>query len=130
VRKSIYETYPAGAVEYLKSHPTQGNVVNFYLWGGYLGFNDADFKDFIDSRVDVFEYEGVLKDYLDLLGADMEQHKPDAIFDKYHVRYVLFPANDSKNPLLSAGELVYVLDRDPRWKTVYKDSVSQLLERQ
>jgi hypothetical protein len=130
IRKSIEETYPVGVVEYMKAHPPQGNVVNFYLWGGYLGFHDPQFKDFVDSRVDIFEYAGVLKDYLDLLGADMEQHRPDAIFDKHHVRYVLFPPSDSKNPLLSAGELVYVLEHDPRWKTIYKDDVSVLMEKQ
>ena len=130
VRKSIEETYPSGAVAYMKTHPPQGNVVNFYLWGGYLGYHDPAFKDFVDSRVDIFEYAGVLKDYLDLLGADMEQHRPDTIFDKYHVRYVLFPPSDSKNQLLSAGELVYVLEHDPRWKTVYKDQVAVLMEKQ
>lgn len=130
IKKSIEETYPAGAVTYLKAHPPQGNVLNFYLWGGYLGFHDPAFKDFIDSRVDIFEYEGVLKDYLDLLGADTQQHRPDAIFDKYHIRYVLFPPSDSKNPLHAAGELVYVLEHDPNWKTIYKDNVSVLLEKQ
>jgi len=130
VRKSIEETYPSGVVPYLKANPPQGNVLNFYLWGGYLGWQDPNFKDFVDSRVDIFEYEGVLKDYLDLLGADNLQHRPDAILDKYHIRYVLFPPSDSKNPLHNGGQLVYVLEHDPRWKTIYKDSVSVLLEKQ
>src|SRR5437764_11812732 len=130
VRKSIEETYPSGVVRYLKANPPQGNVLNFYLWGGYLGWHDPEFKDFVDSRVDIFEYEGVLKDYLDLLGADNLQHRPDAILDKYHIRYVLFPPSDSKNPLHAAGQLVYVLQHDPHWKTIYQDSVSVLLEKQ
>ena len=130
IKKSIEETYPSGVLPYLKAHPPQGNVLNFYLWGGYLGWHDPDLKDFIDSRVDVFEYEGVLKDYLDLLGADNLQHRPDAILDKYHIRYVLFPPSDSKNPLHLGGELVYVLEHDPHWKTLYKDSVCVLLEKQ
>jgi hypothetical protein len=130
VRKSIEETYPAGIIPYLEANPPQGNVLNFYLWGGYLGWHDPAFKDFVDSRVDIFEYEGVLKDYLDLLGADNLQHRPDAIFDKYHIRYVLFPPSDSKNPLHAAGQLVYVLQHDPHWKTIYQDKVSVLLEKQ
>ena len=130
VRKSIEETYPSGVVSYLKANPPQGNVLNFYLWGGYLGWHDPEFKDFVDSRVDIFEYEGVLKDYLDLLGADNLQHRPDAILDKYHIHYVLFPPSASKNPLHAAGQLVYVLQHDPRWKTIYQDSVSVLLEKQ
>lgn len=130
IRQSIEETYPAGAVAYLESHPPQGNVLNFYLWGGYLGWHDPQIKDFIDSRVDIFEYAGVLKEYLDLLGADDLQHRPDAILATNHIRYVLFPPSGSKNPLHNAGELVEVLQHDPSWKTVYEDKNSVLLERQ
>jgi len=130
VRKSIEETYPAGILPYLAAHAPQGNVLNFYLWGGYLGWHDPELKDFIDSRVDIFEYQGVLKDYLDLLGADNLQRRPDAILDKYRIRYVLFPPSDSKNPLHLGGGLVYVLEHDPHWKTIYKDRICVLLEKQ
>lgn len=130
VQKSIAETYPAGIIPYLKAHPPQGNVLNFYLWGGYLGWNDPSFKVFVDSRVDIFEYEGVLKDYLDILGVDNLQRRPEPILDKYHIRYVLFPPSDSKNPLHAGGQLVYVLEHDSHWKTIYHDDVAVLLEKQ
>jgi hypothetical protein len=130
VRRSVEETYPAGVLPYLQAHPPQGNVLNFYLWGGYLGWNDPEVKVFIDSRVDIFEYAGVLKDYLDLLGTDNLQKRPDALLDKYKIQYVLFPLNDSANPLHVAGELAYVLEHDPHWKILYKDKVCELLERQ
>ena len=129
IRQSIEQTYPAGAVAYLQAHPPEENVLNFYLWGGYLGWHDQQLKDFIDSRVDIFEYAGVLNDYLDLLGADDLQHRPDMILDKYHIRYVLFPSSDSTNPLHNAGKLVYVLKHDSHWKVTYQDKVSVLLER-
>jgi hypothetical protein len=130
VRASMEETYPAGVLPYLQAHPPEGNVLNFYLWGGYLEWNDPDMKTFIDSRVDIFEYAGVFKDYLDLLGADNLQRRPDAVLDKYKIQYVLFPASDSKNPLhVVAGEMAYVLEHDPHWKTLYKDKVCVLLER-
>ena len=134
IRNSVEETYPSGTISYLEAHPPQGNVLNFYLWGGYLGWRDPNLKVFIDSRVDIFEYAGVLNDYLSLLGADMFDHRPDAVLDKYKIRYVLFPRSDNSNPLLNgpgiSGNLVYVLEKDPRWKTIYKDNVSVLLERQ
>jgi hypothetical protein len=130
VRQSVEETYPANLVAYLKAHPPQGNVLNFYLWGGYLGWQDPDFKTFVDSRVDIFEYTGVLKDYLTLLGADTFQRRPEPILDKYKIRYVLFPPIDSSNPLHAGGQLVYVLQNDPHWKTLYKDKICVLLERQ
>jgi hypothetical protein len=130
IRQSIEETYPAGVIPYLKTNPPQGNVLNFYLWGGYLGWHDHDFKDFVDSRVDIFEYAGVLKDYLDLMGVDNAQHRPDAILDKYRIQYVLFPPSDSTNPLHTGGALVYVLEHDLRWKTIYRDKVCVLMQRQ
>ena len=130
VRQSIEETYPAGILPYLKAHPPQGNVLNFYLWGGYLGWYDPGLKDFIDSRVDIFEYAGVLQNYLDLMGADTQQHRPDTILEKYKIQYVLFPPSDSANPLHTGGGLVYVLEHDPHWKTIYKDKVCVLLEKQ
>src|ERR1700690_519928 len=129
IERSLEETYPAGVLPYLKAHPPQGNVLNFYLWGGYLVWNDPEMKDFVDSRVDIFEYAGVLKDYLTLLGADDLEKRPDAVLDKYQVRYVLFPPGESSNSLLVGGKLTEVLERDPRWKTVYSDKVCVLLER-
>ena len=130
VRASLQETYPSGVLAYLNAHPPSGNVLNYYLWGGYLEWHEPSVKTFVDSRVDIFEYAGVFKDYLDLLGADLAQHRPDAILDKYQIRYVLFPPADSKNPLHTGGNLVYTLQQDPHWKTIYKDNVSVLLERQ
>src|SRR6266542_138866 len=67
VEKSVERDYPAGVLPYLDAHPLQGNLLNYYLWGGYLGWNDPNIKVFVDSRVDIFEYEGVLQDYLNIL---------------------------------------------------------------
>ena len=130
VQNAVEETYPSGMLSYLAAHPPQGNVLNFYLWGGYLGWHDPHVAIFIDSRVDIFEYAGVLKDYLDVLGVDNLRRRPEPILDKYKIRYVLFPHADNTNDLLNGGELVYVLQHDPHWKTLYTDKVSVLLERQ
>ena len=130
IRNSVEETYPAAVLPYLQTHPPHGNVLNFYLWGGYLGWHDRQLKDFVDSRVDIFEYAGVLKDYLDLLGVDAVERKPDPFLDKYKIEYVLFPPSDSANPLLAGGNLVYVLEHDSHWKVLYKDKVCELLVRQ
>ena len=100
------------------------------MWGGYLEWHAPALKTFVDSRVDIFEYAGVFEDYLTLMGADMAQHRPDAILQKYNIRYVLFPPADSKNPLHMGGGLVYVLQQDPHWKTIYKDNVCVLLQKQ
>jgi hypothetical protein len=112
----VGKEYPVEAVAYLEGHPPQGRVLNFYLWGGYLNWRDPSLKIFIDSRVDIFEYSGVLKDYLDLLALD----QPESILNKYNTRYVLFPPGEP---------LTYVLEHDPKWKVLYRDKISVLLER-
>ena len=38
------------------------------LWGGYLIWNVAYIPVFIDSRIDIYEYNGVFADYLDAIG--------------------------------------------------------------
>jgi hypothetical protein len=121
LQQSLDQEYPTQAVQYLKAHPLQGPMLNFYLWGGYLGWNDNDLKVFIDSRVDIFEYEGVFKDYLDLLGV----RHANEVFDKYKIRYVLLPKDEAANEAL----LRYWMEHDPAWTVRYSDSVSVLFER-
>ncbi len=113
---SVREQYPVGAVSYLEAHPPTGPLLNFYLWGGYLNWRDPQLKIFLDSRVDIFEYSGVLKEYLSLLALE----DVDPILEKYKIRYVLFPKREP---------LTYVLQRDPKWKTIYSDEISVLLEK-
>jgi hypothetical protein len=116
LQSTVAEQYPAKVLPFLKAHPPAGPMLNFYLWGGYLELNDRNVKTFLDSRVDIFEYAGVLQEYLDLLA--LKQPKP--ILDKYKIRYVLFP---------HAEALTYVLEHDPEWKEIYSDELSVLLER-
>jgi hypothetical protein len=130
IQKSIAETYPAEAISYLKAHSVQGNVLNFYLWGGYLEWNDPNIKVFVDSRVDIFEYAGVLQDYLQLLGSDTLVRQLNPILQKYGIRYVLFPPGNSSNPNLAGSGLIYLLQHDPNWRVAYQDKVCVLMERQ
>jgi hypothetical protein len=116
LQNTVAEQYPAKVLPFLKAHPPAGPMLNFYLWGGYLELNDRNVKTFLDSRVDIFEYAGVLQEYLDLLA--LKQPKP--ILDKYKIRYVLFPHGEA---------LTYVLEHDPEWKEIYSDELSVLLER-
>src|SRR6266704_3097867 len=116
LQRSLEKDYPTQALTYLQAHPPKGNVLNFYLWGGYLGWNDRDLKVFLDSRVDIFEYAGVLKDYFEVLGVQNSK----AVFDKYQIRYVLFPQKEI---------ITDTLEHDPEWKVLYRDSMTVLLER-
>jgi hypothetical protein len=112
----VNEQYPVGAISYLQAHPASGAMVNYYLWGGYINWKEPSLKVFVDGRADIFDYSGVFTDYLNLLGLQ----QPDAILDKYKARYVLFPHGEP---------LTYLLEHSSRWKTVFSDDNSVLLER-
>ncbi len=108
--------FPDRAQIYLKHFHPDGNVLNDYLWGGYLIWNLRQIPVFIDSRVDVFEYNGILKDYLDIT----QLRGSLGVLDKYAIRYVLF----EKNTPFS-----YLLEHTPGWKIDYQDETTMLFER-
>lgn len=110
------EGFPVKALGYLTKTPHQGHILNDYAWGGYLIWNEHGIPVFIDSRVDIFEYNGTFKDYLDLT------HLKDsfALLDKYRIRYVLFKRD---------APLVYLLKNSQEWKVDYEDEGATLLER-
>jgi len=129
LEQALHRTYPAGAVAYMKAHGFQTNLLNFYLWGGYLDWHSRENKIFVDSRVDIFEYAGVLFDYLHFLEADTLGQRPEPLLEKYRINYVLFPPSHNSNKNLDGGGLMYILEHDPNWKVLYRDDVSELLQR-
>lgn len=115
LQNRINDQYPTGAISYLRSHPPVGPIVNYYLWGGFINWENPNLKVFIDGRADIFDYNGVFTDYIKLLGLV----HPNDILDKYHAQYVLFPPGEP---------LTYELQQSSKWKTVYSDRNSALLE--
>jgi hypothetical protein len=116
LERTISEQYPAEILPYLNSHKLSGRTLNFYLWGGWLEWNAREVKTFIDSRVDVFEYAGVFKDYIDLLGLKNAL----SIVDKYRIQYILFPPDEP---------LTTLLQHDPNWRPIFSGKVCLLFER-
>lgn len=108
--------YPVDAETYLAHLHPDGNVLNDYLWGGYMVWNVRQIPVFIDSRVDIFEYNGIFKDYLDLT----QLRGTFGILDKYSIQYVLF----SKHSPVS-----YLLKHSKGWKIDYQDKTTILFER-
>jgi hypothetical protein len=109
--------YPdAAAQSYLQNFHPRGRVFNDYLWGGYMIWNVRQVPVFIDSRVDVFERNGVLADYLHAIRIEDTLQ----ILDKYSIQYVLF---ENHRPL------TYLLRHTPGWKVDYQDKTAILFER-
>lgn len=109
--------YPVKALPYLQQWKPEGRVFNDYLWGGYLIWNVPQIPVFVDSRVDIFDHRGIFGDYLDAMGVK----RPMEIFDKYHIRYVLYGKDKP---------LAYLLLHTPGWKVKYDDGTTVLFERE
>jgi hypothetical protein len=110
------QMFPVGAVSYLRTNPQQGNIFNQYEWGGFLEWNLPQIQTFIDSRTDIFEYKGVLKDYFAISTFDNTQE----LLDKYQINYVLYPAHTP---------LVYFLANSDGWECIYQDNQAVIYRR-
>jgi hypothetical protein len=110
----VARNYPRDAVAYLREHPVE-TLFNEYGWGGYLIWSASPaHRVFIDGRADIYEYSGVLTDYLRITRLD-----PDtlALLRKYGVEACLLGREAPLGTLLEAL---------PDWTRVYSDEVSNL----
>jgi len=91
-------------------------MFNQYEWGGYLEWNLPQARTFIDSRTDIFEYRGVLKDYFKISTFNKSQE----LLDSYHIAYVLYPAGTP---------LAYFLSYSSQWECIYQDNQAVIYRR-
>jgi hypothetical protein len=105
--------FPQGAVQYLHRHPVPGPMFNVDYWGGYLIQSlGPQHKVFIDGRFDLYEYSGVVRDYVSIYGL----HGDSAmLLRKYNVRSCLI---ERASPLAAS------LAKSPDWRQVYADGLS------
>ena len=108
--------YPIAAVAWANQHPLQGRTFNEYLWGGYIEFHSTAMQPYIDSRMDIFEYNGTLRRYLDAIHLQNSL----AILDQENIRNV-FIEKDSP--------LAYLLSHTSGWKPIYQDDVAVVFTR-
>jgi hypothetical protein len=108
--------YPVKALPFLSTFQPKGNFFADYLWGGWFIWNVRQIPDMVDSRVDIFEYNGTFKDYLDIT----QLRDTLSILDKHKIQYVFFP---------KASPVSYLLVQTHAWKVDYEDDTSILFER-
>jgi len=114
--RDTVRSYPVKALSYLQQLHPEGRIFNDCLWGGYLIWNARQIPVFMDSRIDIYEYNGVFPDYLDAIGVKNTL----GILDKYRIRYVLFKQQ---------SPVAYLLMHSSGWKIDYQDGTTVLLER-
>ncbi len=116
LRKEVAAHFPQASLNELGSQSLQGNLLNYYEWGGYVGWKQPRIPVFIDSRVDIFEYAGVLRDYLSLL----QLKDVSGVLRSYGIDYVLFPPGQPLTRYLMA---------DREWEVVCWGKHAVLLRR-
>ncbi|MGH9789547.1 MAG: hypothetical protein ACRD4U_12685, partial [Candidatus Acidiferrales bacterium] len=105
--------FPVHAVQYLRTHDAPRTLLNWYGWGGYMIWSlRSERKVFIDGRADLYEYPGILRDYLAVEGL---KPNPRSLLSQYRVEACLFPRD---------SPLATFLDSQPDWKLVYSDDLS------
>ena len=117
LRQQIEAQNPVAAVAYMKERGIQGRVLNEYIWGGYLIWQAPEYKTFIDGRTDIFDYTGVLNEYI----AFHRVHEdPTILLEKYDVEYCLLNKGTS---------VVSVLGYLPNWERIYADDLAVIFAR-
>ena len=116
LQQQVDEEYPKAALEFMQRQHLNGRIFNNDGWGGYMEWSVPELKPFIDSRGDIFVYNGTFDDYIKAVFIQ----EPLEILDKHKIDYVLFPVQKP---------LTYVLDHSPAWRTIYEDKRVKLFDR-
>jgi hypothetical protein len=117
LQEQVDQRYPTSAIEFLRDDGVDGRLLNEYGWGGYLIWTSPERKVFIDGRTDIFDWTGVLRDYMRWYTV---QEAPNKLLDTYEIDYCLLYTN---SPISKVMALL------PGWSQVYSDDVAVVFQR-
>jgi len=107
---------PVKAVEFIKANQLSGNMLNEYVFGGYLIWAMPEHPVFVDGRSDVFEETGVLGEFADWATLRSD---PVRLLDEYKIGFCLLAR---QSPMAKVLPLL-------GWTAVYSDSNSTVFVR-
>ena len=111
------EVFPVDAVAWIDENPQDGNMFNYFIWGGYLLYEEwPDYLVFIDGQTD-FYGEQLTREYLQVLGGG--EGWTD-IVAKYDVAWAILPPEEVVTHLMVV---------DLGWEEVYRDDVAVIVHR-
>lgn len=143
--------YPSKAIDFIKKHPSSGQMFSDHGWGGYLIWNYPEKKVFVDGRMNSWRWNKSLKnesnyafrEYRDLLSGKTQI---SYAVEKYNIDTFLLPIQIKKektfldalsNKLeakifkkdLPAGrqgkyDSIYTQLEKGDWRVIYKDEIS------
>jgi hypothetical protein len=107
--------FPVKAVDWLESHPQEGNVFNHFPWGGYLLYRQwPERLVFIDGQTD-FYGEALTREYEQVVTLDSNW---DSALERHQVNWTLLPEN---------SQLADTLEQEG-WAILYKDETAIVLK--
>jgi hypothetical protein len=108
---------PHVAIDYLKAHPSEGNLLNDYNWGGYCLYRlYPEQKIFIDGRAEVY-FDKAFPDYSTIVNT---REGWGNLLDDWHIDTILVPPQSG----LARG-----LPLIGGWHVAYQDGVALVLRR-
>lgn len=117
LQAQVKEDSPQAALDYIRHAGLHGPLLNEYDFGGYFIWAWPEEKVFMDGRSDVFDWTGVLNEYLRWVMLDDD---PAKLLDKYHVRLCV---------LSSQASIARVMPYLPGWRKVYSDRMAVVFAR-
>lgn len=108
----------ARASDKLMKSGFNGNVFNYYTWGGLLLWYQPQMKIFIDGRNNIYEKSGVFDDYRKVQQTDPEW---EDILNIYNIEAIFIPPWESR--------IYSELDGSERWKKVIREGEAVVFAR-
>jgi hypothetical protein len=109
--ETVTENFPQGAVNWILTNKPQGQIFNYYNWGGYLIWRlYPEYLVYIDGRADVYGDEFLLSYANISTNANWEQ-----FLDHQNIHLVIIDPTSN---------LANVLRQSPDWKISFKDKIS------
>jgi hypothetical protein len=115
--RTVQESNPSQAVNYIRASHLSGPMLNAYDFGGYLIWALPERPVFIDGRADVYEWTGVMAEMARWANL---QEDPNLLLDKYHIGFCILETGSTPARVVAAL---------PNWKQVYADRVAVIFVR-
>lgn len=113
------QSYPQQALDYALANGVNGNVFNYYGWGGYMIWKYPQVKTFVDGRMPSWREgdKAVFEDYIKLVDSPAKNIN---LMDDYKVDWVVYPT-DSK--------FVTYLRSSDSWQEIFTDDTATVFVR-
>jgi hypothetical protein len=112
------EVFPVQAVNWLQDNPQEGEMFNYFTWGGYLEYRLWPVERvFIDSKSD-FYGEDFVRQYMRVILLEEGWEK---VLDQYDVSWAILPTDE---------RAAKAIKEELGWEVVYKDNTAVILIRQ